>query len=55
MGLLDFLLELKEVEKEDLEIIQHGDMFDLWQAKRNTNMIAEARDPQGFNPHEFLK
>ena len=42
MSLLDFLLELKEVEKEDLEIIQLGDMFDLWQAKGNTNMIAEA-------------
>lgn len=42
MSLLDFILELRESEKEDLEIIQLGDMFDLWQAKGNTNMIAEA-------------
>lgn len=42
LSLLEFLLELRELEKEDLEIIQLGDMFDLWQAKGNTNMIAES-------------
>lgn len=42
MGLLDFLIELKKTERNDLEIIQIGDMFDLWQAKGNTNMIIEA-------------
>lgn len=40
--LLDFLLELRESEGEDLEIVQLGDMFDLWQAKGNTNMITES-------------
>ena len=42
LSLLDFLLELKGSENEDLEIIQLGDMFGLWQAKWNTNMIVEA-------------
>jgi UDP-2,3-diacylglucosamine pyrophosphatase LpxH len=42
LSLLDFLLELKEEEGDDLEIIQIGDMFDLWQAKGNTNLISEA-------------
>lgn len=40
--LLDFLLELKELEKNELEIIQLGDMFDLWQARGNTNLIEES-------------
>jgi UDP-2,3-diacylglucosamine pyrophosphatase LpxH len=39
LGLLDFLLSLRQEEGEGLEIIQLGDMFDLWQAKWNTNMI----------------
>jgi UDP-2,3-diacylglucosamine pyrophosphatase LpxH len=42
LALLDFLLGLKNEQKEGLEIIQVGDMFDLWQAKGNTNMIVEA-------------
>lgn len=42
LELLDFLLTLRESEKNDLEIIQIGDMFDLWQAKGNTNMITAA-------------
>jgi len=42
LNLLDFLLELRQEEGEDLEIIQFGDMFDLWQAKGYTNMIVEA-------------
>jgi len=42
MSLLDFLMELRESEKDDLEIIQLGDMFDLWQARGNTNLIEEA-------------
>jgi len=42
LDFLDFLLPLKKEEEEDLEIIQIGDMFDLWQAKGNTNMIAAA-------------
>jgi len=40
LGLLDFLLKLKQEEGDHLEIVQLGDMFDLWQAKGNTNMIA---------------
>lgn len=40
IGLLDFLMELRE--SEEVEIIQLGDMFDLWQARGNTNLIAEA-------------
>ena len=42
LDFLDFLLQLKKEEGDDLEIIQIGDMFDLWQAKGNTNMIAAA-------------
>jgi len=38
MSLLDFLLELKEVEKEDLEIIQLGDMFDCGSLYRHTRI-----------------
>jgi hypothetical protein len=41
LSLLDFLLKRKE-EGDDLEIIQLGDMFDLWQAKGNTNMVVQA-------------
>lgn len=39
---LDFLIELKDAEKENLEIIQLGDMYDLWQARGNTSLIHEA-------------
>lgn len=42
MDLLDFLMQLKAAEQEDLEIIQLGDMFDLWQARGNTNLIEAA-------------
>ena len=42
MSLLDFLLILRESEKDGLEIIQLGDMFDLWQAKGHTSLIVEA-------------
>jgi len=42
LSLLDFLVELKKSEGDNLEIVQVGDMFDLWQAKGNTNLIAEA-------------
>jgi len=42
LTLLDFLLKLKKEEGKGLEIIQMGDMFDLWQAKCNTNMIVAA-------------
>lgn len=42
ISFLDFLLELKESEKDDLEIIQIGDLYDLWQARGNTNLIQEA-------------
>jgi UDP-2,3-diacylglucosamine pyrophosphatase LpxH len=42
LSLLDFLLNLRQEEGEGLEIIQLGDMFDLWQAKWNTNMIVAA-------------
>jgi UDP-2,3-diacylglucosamine pyrophosphatase LpxH len=42
LDLMDFLLELKKEEGESLEIVQIGDMFDLWQAKGNTNMIVAA-------------
>jgi UDP-2,3-diacylglucosamine pyrophosphatase LpxH len=40
LDLLDFLVELKKEEGEGLEIIQIGDLFDLWQAKGNSNLIA---------------
>ena len=39
ISFLDFLLALKGVEKDDLEIIQIGDLYDLWQARGNTNLI----------------
>lgn len=42
LSFLDFLIELRELEKDDLEIIQLGDMYDLWQARGNTNLIEEA-------------
>jgi UDP-2,3-diacylglucosamine pyrophosphatase LpxH len=42
LSLLDFLVELRKSEADNLEIIQLGDMFDLWQAKGNTNLIAQA-------------
>jgi UDP-2,3-diacylglucosamine pyrophosphatase LpxH len=42
LELLDFLLDLGGQEGENLEVIQIGDMFDLWQAKWNTNMIVAA-------------
>jgi UDP-2,3-diacylglucosamine pyrophosphatase LpxH len=41
LNFLDFLLNLRK-EEGDLEIIQLGDMFDLWQAKGNTNLIVDA-------------
>jgi len=40
LALLDFILNLRKEQGEALEIIQLGDMFDLWQAKGNTNLIA---------------
>jgi UDP-2,3-diacylglucosamine pyrophosphatase LpxH len=42
MSLLDFLLTLRASEKEGLEIVQLGDMFDLWQAKGHRSLIVEA-------------
>jgi UDP-2,3-diacylglucosamine pyrophosphatase LpxH len=42
LDLLDFLIDLKGEEGDDLEIIQIGDMYDLWQAKGNANLIVEA-------------
>jgi UDP-2,3-diacylglucosamine pyrophosphatase LpxH len=42
LSLLDFLLNLRQEEGDGMEIIQLGDMFDLWQAKWNTNMIVAA-------------
>jgi UDP-2,3-diacylglucosamine pyrophosphatase LpxH len=38
---LDFLMALKQ-EHIDFEVIQVGDMYDLWQAKGNTNLIEAA-------------
>ena len=43
LSLLEFILELVEKEGNNVEIIQLGDMFDLWQAKWNTNMIVSAQ------------
>src|SRR3990172_12478490 len=49
ISFLDFLWELKKSEKDDLEIIQIGDLYDLWQARGNTNLIHEAyTDPLGL-------
>lgn len=42
LALLDFLLALKKKEGEKLEVIQLGDMMDLWQAKWNANGIVAA-------------
>jgi UDP-2,3-diacylglucosamine pyrophosphatase LpxH len=42
LSLLDFLLNLRQEEGDGMEIIQLGDMFDLWQAKWNTNIIVAA-------------
>lgn len=38
---LNFLYELKNAQREDLEIVQVGDLYDLWQARGNTNLIQE--------------
>jgi UDP-2,3-diacylglucosamine pyrophosphatase LpxH len=35
LSFLDFLVE----NKEDIQVIQLGDMFDLWQARGNTNLV----------------
>jgi UDP-2,3-diacylglucosamine pyrophosphatase LpxH len=42
LSLLDFLYSLRKEQKDKLEIVQLGDMFDLWQAKWATNLILEA-------------
>jgi UDP-2,3-diacylglucosamine pyrophosphatase LpxH len=42
MELLDFLVQLKESEQDGLEIIQLGDLYDLWQARGNTSLIQAA-------------
>jgi len=42
LSFLDFLLKIRKEEGDDLEIIQIGDIFDLWQAKGNTNLIVAA-------------
>src|SRR4030042_4597661 len=42
LSFLDFLLSVRKTEGDDLEVVQLGDMFDLWQAKWNTNAIVEA-------------
>jgi len=39
LGFMDFLYKLKDSEKIDLEVIQVGDLYDLWQAKGFTNLI----------------
>lgn len=41
LSLLDFLVVLRK-EEQPFEIVQVGDMFDLWQAKGNTNLIEAA-------------
>jgi UDP-2,3-diacylglucosamine pyrophosphatase LpxH len=40
ISFLDFLINLKK--EAEIDIVQLGDMFDLWQAKGNTNLIVEA-------------
>ncbi|MHC1725877.1 MAG: metallophosphoesterase [Syntrophobacteraceae bacterium] len=50
---LDFLLELRQ-KGEDLQVIQIGDMYDLWQAKANTNMVVAAY-PNLLGKFEKLK
>lgn len=39
---LHFLYDLKKELGDDITVIQVGDMYDLWQAKGNTNLIHEA-------------
>jgi UDP-2,3-diacylglucosamine pyrophosphatase LpxH len=41
LDFLDFLYKLKDSEHIDLEIIQAGDLYDLWQAKGYTNLIQD--------------
>lgn len=38
LDFLDFLVE----KKDDIQVIQLGDLFDLWQSRGNTNLIYEA-------------
>jgi hypothetical protein len=38
LSFLDFLVE----HKESIQVVQLGDMFDLWQARGNTNLVYEA-------------
>lgn len=42
LDFLDFLVRLKASEPEALEIVQLGDLFDLWQARGNANLIESA-------------
>jgi len=42
LSFLDFLVSLRNSEGPDLEIIQIGDLYDLWQARGDTNLISEA-------------
>jgi UDP-2,3-diacylglucosamine pyrophosphatase LpxH len=42
LDFLDFLTPLKDSEKDDLEIVHVGDLYDLWQARGNTNLIESA-------------
>lgn len=42
LDFLDFLLGLKDTEQENLEIIHVGDLYDLWQARGNSNLVQEA-------------
>jgi UDP-2,3-diacylglucosamine pyrophosphatase LpxH len=39
LDFLDFLVQTKASGQEALEIVQIGDLFDLWQARGNTNLI----------------
>jgi UDP-2,3-diacylglucosamine pyrophosphatase LpxH len=41
LNLLRFLAKLKDREGDAIDIIQLGDMYDLWQARGNTNLIVQ--------------
>ena len=42
LDFLDFMDKLRESCGDDLDIIQIGDLYDLWKAKGNSNLIDEA-------------
>ena len=53
LDFLKFLVDLRNSEGPGLEIIQVGDLYDLWQARGNTNLI-EAKYPDILGNLDWL-